>query len=202
MKVFNRQKLGATPLKPCCPGCTPALRAMPIAAGAIEDLSMATMVALFDAATEDCGLADRDLSQRSFLLSGERVSKRREVSWTVDAENVGQLQRRSLHRAGFGSTGCGSRSRGLTVERTARLETCRYLAVVFRLRCPMRIWMRRKSVDSSSRWVAKQCRKVWGDTGLARCAASLACLQMRQTVTWVIGRSGLSPGKSQVTGRQ
>jgi hypothetical protein len=47
---------------------------------------MATMVALFDAATEDCGLADRDLSQRSFLLSGERVSNRREVSWTVDAE--------------------------------------------------------------------------------------------------------------------
>ncbi len=100
---------------------------------------MATVVALFDVTAEGCGPADRDLSQRSLLLSAERISKRREVGWTVDAENVGQLQRRSLHEAQFGSTGWGSRSSGLMVERTARLETCRYLAVVFRLRCPSRI---------------------------------------------------------------
>ena len=29
--------------------------------------------------------------------------------------------------------------------------------MVFRLRCPNRIWMVRRSVPDSSRWVAKQC---------------------------------------------
>src|SRR6266851_3994235 len=162
---------------------------------------MPAVVAFLDVAAERRGAAERDFPQRSFLLSGERVSKRLKVSRSVDSENVGQLQRWCLHQAGSGSIAAGSRSKGLTVERTARLETCRYLAVVFRLRCPSRIWIRRRSVASSSRWVAKQCRKVWGDTGLVRCAAARAWKQMRQTVICVIGRSGFRPGKSEVLGR-
>jgi len=66
VKVLNRQQLGGSLLKPCRAGSTAALRAMPIAAGAIGDLAMAAAVALFDVATERCGPADRDLPQRSF----------------------------------------------------------------------------------------------------------------------------------------
>ncbi len=40
-----------------------------------------------------------------------------------------------------------------------------------------------------------------GDMGFASCAASPACLQMVKTVSRVIGRSGILPGKSQSTGR-
>jgi hypothetical protein len=100
---------------------------------------MATLVALLDVAAEGGGPAERNVSERSFLFNGERISKPREICWTVEAENIGQFQRRRRHEAGIGSTGEHSRSRGLTVERTARLETWRYLAVVFRLRCPIRI---------------------------------------------------------------
>ena len=73
MKVFNRQQLGATLLKPCRPGRAPALRAMPIAAGAIEDLSMATVVALFDAAAEGCG-AGRPRSLSALFFAERRAS--------------------------------------------------------------------------------------------------------------------------------
>ena len=66
---------------------------------------MATLVALIDVAAEGGGPAERNISERSFLLNGERVSKPREISWTVEAENVGHLQRWRRHEAGMGSTG-------------------------------------------------------------------------------------------------
>src|SRR5712691_7724273 len=109
---------------------------MAIAARAIGDLSIATLIALLDVTAEGCRAADRDRPQRFLLLPRERISKRCQVSRAVEAENVAQLQRRRLHRTGVGSTASGSRSNGLTVVRTARLETCRYLAVALRLRCP------------------------------------------------------------------
>ena len=113
---------------------------------------MATLIALVNVAAECGSSAERNIPERSFLLSAERILERSQISWTVDAKNIGQLQRRRRHQTGIWSIGKGNRSSGLTVERTARFETCRYLAVVFRLRCPIRIWMRRKSVASSSRW--------------------------------------------------
>jgi hypothetical protein len=77
---------------------------MAIAAGAIGDRSMAALVALVDVTAESGGPAERNVSKRFFLLSGERISKPREISWTVEAENIGQFQRRR-HEAGIGSTG-------------------------------------------------------------------------------------------------
>jgi hypothetical protein len=46
---------------------------------------MATLVALVDVAAERGGSAERNISERSFLLNRERVSKPREISWTVEA---------------------------------------------------------------------------------------------------------------------
>src|SRR6266478_475408 len=150
VKVLDRQQLSGALFEPRRAGCALALRAMAIAAGTIRDRAVTATVALFDVATERCGATDRDVPQRFLLASRERRSECLEVSRAVDAENVSQLQGGRRHRIGIGS-GEGSRSSGLTVERTARLETCRYLAVVFKLRCPIRIWMRRRSVASSSR---------------------------------------------------
>jgi hypothetical protein len=76
---------------------------MAIAAGAIGDRAVTAAVALFDVATERCGATDRDVPQRFLLASGERSAKRREISWTVDAKNIGQFQSGRRHRAGSGS---------------------------------------------------------------------------------------------------
>ena len=54
-----------------------------------------------------------------------------------------------------------SRSSGLwTLFSRVRL-TWAYLSVVSRFRCPKRVWMYRKLVPFSRRWVAKLCRRQW-----------------------------------------
>ena len=66
---------------------------------------MATLIALVDMAAEGCSSAERNIPERSFLLSAERIPKHSQISRTVAAENIGQLQRRRRHKAGIGSTG-------------------------------------------------------------------------------------------------
>src|SRR5215831_14706950 len=174
---------------------------MPIATRAVGDLLVAALIASLDVTAERRRTTGRNRSQRLLLLMRERGAKPGQVSRAVEAENVAQLQRRRRHRAGLGSVASGSRSSGLTVVRMARLETCRYLAVVLRLRCPSSIWMRCRSISSSNRWVVKQWRKVWGEMRLERCAALPACRQMRKTASRVIGCSAGLTGKSQTVGR-
>jgi len=103
VKVLDRQQLSGALFEPRRAGGTLALWAMAIAAGAIGDRAVAAAVALFDVATERCGATDCDVPQRFPLASGERGAIRIEISWTVDAKNVGQLQRGRRHRAGSGS---------------------------------------------------------------------------------------------------
>jgi len=87
--------------------------------------------------TEGRCAADRNCPERLLLLMRERISKPRQESRAGEAENVAQLQCRRSHRTESGLLASGSRSNGLTVVRIARFETCRYLAVVLRLRCPL-----------------------------------------------------------------
>src|SRR6266852_3396396 len=103
VKVLDREQLSGALFEPHRSGCAPALRAMAIAAGTIRDRAVAATVALFDVATERCGATDRDVPQRFLLATGERMSECLDVSRTVDAENVGQLQRGRRHGAGIGS---------------------------------------------------------------------------------------------------
>jgi len=154
MKVLSRQQLSGAPLEPRSASGALALGTMAVAARTIRVRLIVTPVTLLGVAAECSGAAGRDVPQGFPLPAGERIAKRLEVSWTVDTENVAQLRR--VHRAGVRLAAVGSRSSGLAVVRTARLETCRYLAVVLRLRCPSRIWMRRRSIASSSRWVAME----------------------------------------------
>jgi hypothetical protein len=62
---------------------------MAIAAGTIRDRAMTTAVALYDVATERCGATDCNIPQCFLLASGERSTIGIEISWTVDANNVG-----------------------------------------------------------------------------------------------------------------
>src|SRR5277367_5698184 len=103
VKVLDREQLGGASVEPRRAGCALALWAMAIAAGAIGDRAMAAAVALFDVATERRGAAGRDVPQRFPLASGERSAIGIEISWAMDAENIGQLQRGRRHGAGIGS---------------------------------------------------------------------------------------------------
>ena len=103
VEVLDRQQLSGALFEPRRAGSALALRAMAIAARAIGNRPMPATVALFDVATERCGATDCDVPQRFPLASGERGAIRIEISWTVDAKNIGQLQRGRDHGAGIGS---------------------------------------------------------------------------------------------------
>ena len=103
VKVLDRQQLASALFEPRRAGGALALWAMAIAAGTIRDRAMPAAVALFDVATERGGATDRDVPQRFLLASRERRSEGLEVSWTVNAENIGQLQRGRRHGVGIGS---------------------------------------------------------------------------------------------------
>ncbi len=89
MKVLDRQQLSGALFEPRRARGALALWAMAIAAGAIGDRAVAATVALFDVAAERGGATDCDVPQRFPLASGERSTMGIEISWTVDAKNVG-----------------------------------------------------------------------------------------------------------------
>jgi hypothetical protein len=66
---------------------------------------MATLIALMDLTAKGRSSAERNIAERSLLLSAEQMSKLGYISRTVDAKNIGQLQRWRHHGTGFGSTG-------------------------------------------------------------------------------------------------
>jgi hypothetical protein len=121
VKVFNRQQVGGTLCEPRRPVGALALRAMVIAAGAIGDRAMATLVALVDVAAERGHVAEHNILQSAFLLNAERIPKSGQIGGTMAVKNIGQLQRWRHYAAGTGSTGQAKRSSGLMVDRIARL---------------------------------------------------------------------------------
>ena len=58
------------------------------------------------------------------------------------------------------------------------------------------------SVPASSMWVAKACLRLCRPPALVMPALALAAWKLRWAVVRVIGRSALSPGNSQPSGRQ
>ena len=97
MEVLDRQQLRSTLFKPSRSGLSMTLRAMAIAARAISNFAVAAPISLLNVTTEGRCAADRNRPQRLLLFMRERVSKRRQVSRAVEAENVAQLQRRRFH---------------------------------------------------------------------------------------------------------
>ena len=96
MEVLDRQQLRSTLFKPSRSGLSMTFRAMAIAARAIRNFAVAAP-ALLNMTTQGRCAADRNRLQRVLLIMRERVSKDRQVSLAVEAENVAQLQRRRFH---------------------------------------------------------------------------------------------------------
>jgi hypothetical protein len=68
---------------------------------------------------------------------------------------------------------------------------------VLSLAWPSSAWMTRISTPSSSKCVAKLCRKVCGPTRLAMSAAAAASTTTRYSCRVLIGTIAFRPGKSQ-----
>src|SRR5579863_617528 len=75
-----------------------------------------------------------------------------------------------------------SASKGLGAACIRRVETRKYLAVVWISACPSRTWMVRRSAPASSMCVAKLCLNTCGVTGLLIPARRPAVLQARRMV--------------------
>ena len=80
------------------------------------------------------------------------------------------------------------------------LATRVYSAVVSSLAWPRSVWITRISTPCSSRWVAKLCRSVCGDTRLVIPAAWAAARTTRPSWRADSGSTGLRPGNSQPPG--
>ncbi len=100
-----------------------ALGTVPVPAGVVGDLPLAAVVTRLDVATEDPGPALGDGPQDSGLSRAGSVAL--PVRLTVAADDLGDLQPRPLaHPLGAGGVRSGSRSSGLTVACSRRVETC------------------------------------------------------------------------------
>ncbi|EDT39880.1 hypothetical protein BamMEX5DRAFT_4329 [Burkholderia ambifaria MEX-5] len=97
-------------------------------------------------------------------------------------------------------SGCGSKSKGLTVAHTMLVATFRYREVVARLRCPISNWILRTSVPASSRWVAKAWRNECGVIGFWIPLRWRAIRHANPTADRLMGCPGISPGNSHSLG--
>jgi len=93
---YSTGSSSAALFKPSRSGLSMTHRAMAIAARAIRNFAVAAP-ALLNMTTQGRCAADRNRLQRVLLIMRERVSKDRQVSLAVEAENVAQLQRRRFH---------------------------------------------------------------------------------------------------------
>src|SRR6266852_3288372 len=144
MIVGHGQQFGGTFCQPSLPRCPWALGTVPIQARVVRDGSLSATITLFDVPTECRGTASDNGAQHFEVQSGQPAAMLFYERCAIGSNNVGHLQRRPNHFF-EGSLVKFKPSRGLAVARTCCWETWRR-AVVFRLRCPNRIWMVRRSV--------------------------------------------------------
>src|SRR5262249_33792367 len=192
----DRQEPGLRSGQPLRPGEGLAFGAMAIATGVVGEAFVPTVRATLPVPAQTGGAAGLEGLQDLPVRQGQ--SMRGPVVGTMAAHDVGQFtrgwwprpcrgvtggwqhRRQSLARAGSDragtSSGPGSRSqsKGLCSCVSFFSVTCRYSAVVLRLVCPSSSWMVRRSTPTSSRCVAKQCRRVWMPWPRWRPARSLA----------------------------
>src|SRR5262249_22205998 len=142
--------------------------AVAIAAGIVGDLLMPALGAAQDVTSQGRRAAASHVLQGAASLRCQFRSVLLQELVETTPDDLGHGGPRSRHDCGTSPEGRSSRSSGLRVDRKAAVATWRYRAVVPRLRWPRRIWMVRRSVPSSSRWVAKLWRRVWTVTCLSR----------------------------------
>ncbi len=118
---------------------------------------MSARIAGFFMASQRAGATGRQVLDRSPLFAAEHACVLSQELGADRAQHVADLRL----AAGYGISIAASASKGLVTELIRSIETAVYKAVVFRLRCPRRTWIVRRSTPASSRCVAKLCRRVW-----------------------------------------
>src|SRR5713226_10361176 len=148
-------------------------------------------------AAQFCGAATPDGAQHLQMLIAEPRLMLVDEAVTLRVNDVGHLHGGPRHerfcsfRERFTLSGPEMVivSKGLTTASRCFRDRCRYTVVCLRSEWPSSTWIVRRSVPASSKWVAKQWRKMWGDTRLSMPAFFLASCTASQTTFGVIGLS-------------
>src|SRR2546427_10815375 len=149
MEIVGRENFGRSLLDPLSTREGLALWAMAVSAAVVARPLVITAIAAFEMPAQSCGATHLDRGHDASLGSRERPLVLLTIGFAVAAEDIRHFLLRALHRSGdqkvgigvgFTSmeTGRGSRSRGLEVEQTLLVATCKYCAVVAKLRWPSR----------------------------------------------------------------
>src|SRR5437868_2572290 len=179
---------------------------MSIPARVVRDGLMRAVIALLQMSAQHGGAACADVPECPQLLGRDRMAPSLEELLFVLAKDIGDFEPMPGHscwgssfeeRMGFNA----SASKGLGAACIRRVETRKYLAVVWISACPSRTWMVRRSAPASSMCVAKLCRNTCGVTGLSRPARRPAVLHATRILFRSMGRWGrILDGNSQSFG--
>jgi hypothetical protein len=147
-----------------------ALRTMPIAAGIVSNGGIAAVLVAFDMAAEGCRAAALNGRHHLQLLKAEMAGIGQPPYRTAAAENIRDLQGRARHvrRASGGRAKLFELDGNMLERALHRTDSLggdpRVERGAIELGVAEQNLVTRISVFCSNRWVAKLCRKVWGET--------------------------------------
>ena len=172
---------------------------MAIAAGAVRYARLAAGIAGIDVAAELGGAAGCEAAQDALLGLRHPQARHATIGSGQRTDDVGHLEGWLVHwslSAAVATIPAGSPTAVMSLR-----VTCVQITVLLIAACPSSAWTVRRSVPDSSRWVAKQWRKVCGDTGLPATTWRTAAMASA-TASLVTCRSGYCLlGNSQERGR-
>jgi hypothetical protein len=145
MEIRDVKKLRLTILYPLRARQRLAFWTVPVRTRVIRIAEVAALVTLLGMTAESGSAARLDCCHDASLRSGQQGAEFLTISLAVAAEDIRHFQLRTFHEYGdqkycggsglsCGTTGRGSRSKGLDVEQTLLVAIRRYRAVVARLR--------------------------------------------------------------------
>ena len=174
VKVRHRQEFFQAGVHPGGRGHALALRAMAVAATVVRQPLEPARRAPLAMAAQRRGPAMLDVPHR--LPLGARQAMRLPVRLAVLPKDVGQFaadggaaaaasadtgSEDGVHSSTSPSPGRRNRSSGLRIDSKCWLVTCKYLAVVLKLVCPISRWIIGNGTPASIKWVANECRRQW-----------------------------------------
>ena len=171
VEVRHRQQLAEAGVHPSGRGHALALRAVAVATAVIRQSLVPAGRTPLAMAAQRLGAAMLDVPHR--LPLGPRQTMRLPVRLAVLPKDVrqfaaGRRRRRrcvgrqgsegGVHSSTSPSPGRRNRSSGLRIDSRCWLVTCKYLAVVVKLVCPISRWITGNATPASIKWVANECR--------------------------------------------
>ena len=124
VEVLDWEQLSLPLSNPPCSRQLLTLGAMPIPAGVVSDLLVATLVALLNVSARCSCPASDETSQYSTLSTRDATAPGNSKISLVGSNDVGHLEARAAHSDAVGQPAVSGRSSGLRVARSSLVDTC------------------------------------------------------------------------------